>query len=79
MTQEELQSKVNSILVDEFECSADSLKPDALLIDDIGIDSLDFVDIIVAIEDKFGFKPEAADLKQVKTLGDFYAYVAKHV
>jgi acyl carrier protein len=42
---------------------------------DVGIDSLDFVDIVVAIEREFGFKPTAQELKQVKTLGELYTFI----
>ena len=43
------------------------------------IDSLDFVDIVVLINQEFGFKPLTEDLKRVKTLQDFYNYIGEHV
>lgn len=76
---EEIIEKINSFLVDEFELEADQLKPDALLKDDLGIDSLDFVDIIVIIEKNFGFKVKAEEMANVKTLQDFYGYVMANV
>jgi acyl carrier protein len=75
MTIEEIKEKVENILVDEFEIEQEKLQPEALLKQDVGIDSLDFVDIVVAIEREFGFKPSTHDLKQVKTLGELYTFI----
>lgn len=75
MTIEEIKEKVEKILVEEFEIEQDKLQPEALLKQDVGIDSLDFVDIVVAIEREFGFKPSTQDLKQVKTLGELYTFI----
>lgn len=75
MTIEEIKEKVENILVEEFEIEQDKLQPEALLKQDVGIDSLDFVDIVVAIEREFSFKPSTQDLKQVKTLGELYTFI----
>ena len=75
MTIEEIKEKVENILVEEFEIEQDKLQPEAMLKQDVGIDSLDFVDIVVAIESEFGFKPTAQELKQVKTLGELYTFI----
>ena len=75
MTIEEIKEKVQNILVEDFEIEQDKLQPEALLKQDVGIDSLDFVDIVVAIEREFGFKPSTQDLKQVKTLGELYTFI----
>lgn len=79
MTIEEIKEKVENILVEEFEIEQDKLQPEALLKQDVGIDSLDFVDIVVAIEREFGFKPSTQDLKQVKTLGELYTFIQERV
>jgi Acyl carrier protein len=41
----------------------------------VGIDSLDFVDIVVLVEEKFGFKIKAEEMTEVKTLASFYDYI----
>ena len=79
MTIEEIKERVENILVEEFEIEQDKLQPEALLKQDVGIDSLDFVDIVVAIEREFGFKPTAQELKQVKTLGELYTFIQERV
>lgn len=79
MKKEEIILKVNELLADEFEIAPEALKPEALLKDDLEIDSLDFVDIVVLVDREFGFKPQAEQLKAVKTLEDFYNYIEQHV
>ena len=75
MTKQEIIDKVNALLVEEFEIAEEALTPEALLKQDLEIDSLDFVDIVVLIDREFGFKPKAEELKTVKTLADFYTYI----
>ena len=72
---EEIINKINNFLVEEFEIEPAQLKPEALLKNDLGIDSLDFIDIIVIIEKNFGFKVKGEEMANVKTLQDFYDYV----
>ena len=56
MNRSEIEEKVNAFLVEELEIDEEKLKPEARLKDDLGIDSLDFVDIVVIVEKLFGFK-----------------------
>jgi acyl carrier protein len=79
MERTEIIEKINNFLVEEFELEADQLLPEAQLKADLGIDSLDFVDIIVIIEKNFGFKVKAEEMANVRTLQDFYDYVIANV
>lgn len=79
MTKLEITEKVNALLIEEFEIDGELLTPVASLKQDLEIDSLDFVDIVVLIDREFGFKPQAAELKNVKTLDEFYDYIAAHI
>ncbi len=74
MKKEEIVEKVNGFLVDEFEIEEDLLKPEATW-KDIGIDSLDFVDIVVIVDNTFGIKLKGEDMADVKTLADFYSFI----
>ena len=56
MERKEIEEKVKAFLIDELEVDEEKIAPEALLKDDIGIDSLDFVDIVVIVERTFGFK-----------------------
>ncbi|MEI6766150.1 MAG: phosphopantetheine-binding protein [Bacteroidota bacterium] len=79
MTKEDVLKKINEFLIEEFELQEEQLVPEALLKNDLGIDSLDFVDIIVIIEKNFGFKVKGEEMINVKTLQDFYDYVIERV
>lgn len=71
----EIIEKVNEFLAEEFEIEKDLLKPEARLVEDLGIESLDFVDIVVIIERDFGFKVKREDMEGVRTLEDLYNYI----
>lgn len=74
----DIVEKVNEFLIDEFEIDAEKLVPEAQLKDDLGIESLDFVDIVVIIEKDFGFKVKREDMADVSTLGSLYKYIEEH-
>ena len=79
MNRIEIEQKVNDFLIDEMEIEAEKMHPDALLREDLGIDSLDFVDIVVVVDRIFGFKIKPEEMKSVRTLGQFYDYIASKV
>lgn len=79
MTRKQVVEKVNQFLIDDFEIEESKLGEDKLIDSEIGIDSLDMVDILVRVNEEFGFKLEKAELMTVKTLGDFYDLLMKHV
>ncbi len=79
MTREEVLKIVNDFLVEEIEIERELIKEDAHLKDDLKIDSLDFVDIVVIVEQNFGFKIKAEELKDVATLAQFYDYIYSKV
>ncbi|MBP5206065.1 MAG: acyl carrier protein [Bacteroidales bacterium] len=79
MERAEVIKTVNQFLVEEIEIEENLLKEEALLKEDLGIDSLDFVDIVVIVEKKFGFKIKPEEMKDVKTLGQFYDYISGKV
>jgi acyl carrier protein len=75
MQKEVIVSKVNEFLIDEFEIEKDQLSPEALLKDDLGIESLDFVDIAVIVEKEFGVKVVGEEVAGVRTVDDLYDYI----
>lgn len=79
MQNDEIITKINSLLINEIEIDADQISPGADLKRDLGIDSLDFVDLFVIIESNFGFKMKAEEMAGVKTLEDFYNYIIHRV
>jgi len=79
MQNEEIIKKINKLLIEEIEIEENQISPSADLKKDLGIDSLDFVDLFVIIENNFGFKMKAEEMSDIKKLDDFYAYVIRRV
>jgi len=75
MKRDQIISIVNDFLINEIEIDETKLNDDAQLKNDLGIDSLDFVDIVVIVEKHFGFKINAEEMANVKTLSQFYDYI----
>lgn len=72
MNKTEILEKVNEILIDEFEVDGDTIESEANLRETLGLDSLDYVDLVVAIEANFGVKLGEADFVNIVSFDDFY-------
>jgi acyl carrier protein len=79
MERSEVIKIVNQFLIDEIEVEESQIQDDARFKEDLGIDSLDFVDVVVIIEREFGFKIKAEEMTNIKTLSDFYNYLHEKV
>ncbi len=72
----EIIEQINTSLAEEFELNREDLKPEALIYDDLELDSLDIVDMVVVLEDAFKFKiREEEALREIRTLGDIHNFV----
>ena len=72
MYKEEIIERINSFLVEEFEVDENDIQPHANLKDTLGLDSLDYVDLVVSIEANFGVKLVEVDFVGVSTFENFY-------
>ena len=79
MKREEIEEIVKNFLIEEIEVDEEAISPDALLKDDLGIDSLDFVDIVVITERNFNFKIRPEEMVNVQTLSQFCDYIESKV
>jgi acyl carrier protein len=79
MDRKEIEEKVMEFLIDDLEIDEDKIAPEALLKDDLGIDSIDFVDIVVIVDKKFGFKIKPEEMAGVKTLSQFCDYIESKI
>jgi len=79
MNNQEIISKINNFLVDEFEVEKNSFTPEDSLRETLDLDSLDYVDLVVVIESNFGFKVKPEDFSKISTFQDFYDYVISKV
>ena len=66
-------------MIEDLEIDEDKITPDAKLKDDIGIDSLDYVDIVVIVNKLFGFKIKPEEMQDVETFSQFCDYIEKNM
>ncbi len=79
MTRTEIEEKVKTFLIEDLEIDEEKIHNDARLKEDMGIDSLDFVDIVVIVDKNFGFKIKPEEMVGVTTLGQFCDYIESKV
>lgn len=79
MTNEEIIEKIRTTLAEEFEVDVETIQPDAPLIETLEMDSLDFVDMVVLIEQNFGFTVNGNDFVNIKTFQDFYDFIIEYL
>ena len=75
MSKEEIKKKVCDFLIEEFEVDASKLSNDARLREDMGLESLDFVDIVVIVKREFGFVIALEEMKSVNTLKELCDFI----
>ncbi|MBO4481246.1 MAG: acyl carrier protein [Bacteroidales bacterium] len=75
MTREDIIKTINTFLIEELEIDENLIQEDALLKEKLGIDSLDFVDIVVIVDREFGIRIKNEEMKDIKTLGQFYDFI----
>lgn len=75
MTLSEIQEKVDAFLTEELEIEKEKIAPEARLKDDLAIDSLEIVDVIVWVDQEFGFKMKPEDFKVLQTYGQFCRFI----
>lgn len=76
MTDQEIVRMTNEVFADTFEVPAENLLPEKHMFNDLGLDSLDTVDLIVALQKKFGVQLRSDErVKSVRTLADLYKYI----
>ncbi|MDP9957030.1 phosphopantetheine-binding protein [Epilithonimonas hungarica] len=79
MEKDKIITIVNDFLVNEFEVDRDDIANDANLKETLGLDSLDYIDMVVIIESNFGVKLGEADFKQIVTFDDFYDTIEQKI
>ena len=79
MDKEVIIEKINDFLIDEFEVEEEEISPEANLKDTLELDSLDFVDLVVAVESNFGVKLVGEDFINVITLQNFYDLIERKI
>jgi acyl carrier protein len=70
-----LEDKVKDIIVEQLGVNAEQVKPEASFIEDLGADSLDTVELVMAFEEEFGAEIPDEDAEKLKTVGDVLKYL----
>ncbi len=71
----ELIQKITKVIVEKLGVTEDQVKPDAAFIDDLGADSLDQVELVMALEDEFDIEIPDEEAEKLKKVSDIIAYV----
>ena len=75
MTQDEIRAKIKSIVTENLGVSEDQVTPEAKFIEDLGADSLDTVELVMALEEEFGADIPDEDAEKFQTVRDLVKYV----
>ena len=74
---ENIQEKVTEIIVEQLGVSADQVKPESKMIEDLGADSLDAVELVMAVEEEFGIEVPDEEAEKLISVGDIISHVEK--
>lgn len=73
-----LEERVKEIIVEKLEVQASEVTPEASFIDDLGADSLDTVELVMELEEKFGIEIPDEDAEKITTVGEAVRYIEEH-
>lgn len=73
-----IESKVKAIIADQLGVGEDEIKPESSFIEDLGADSLDIVELVMAMEEEFEVEIPDEEAENIKTVGDAINYVNTH-
>ena len=79
MEQEEIFDKVKDVIVDQLNVEEDDVTEDAAFVDDLGADSLDIVELVMALEEQFGISIPDEQAEKIKTVGDAVSFIAENI
>ena len=74
----ELEERVKKIIVEQLGVNTDQVAPEASFIDDLGADSLDTVELVMALEEEFDLEIPDEDAEKITTVGQAIEYIEEH-
>jgi acyl carrier protein len=78
MSTSQIETKVKSIIADQLGVGEDEIKPESSFIEDLGADSLDIVELVMAMEEEFEVEIPDEEAENIKTVGDAINYINTH-
>ena len=79
MSSEEVFEKVKNVIIEQLGVAENNITMEASFIDDLGADSLDIVELIMALEEEFDIEIPDSDAEKIVTVGDVVEYIKDHV
>ena len=73
-----IEDKVKSIIVEQLGVQAEEVKPEASFVDDLGADSLDTVELVMALEEAFDMEIPDEEAEKIQTVGQAVSYIQTH-
>jgi acyl carrier protein len=70
-----VQDKITEIIVEQLGVKPEEVTPEASFVDDLGADSLDTVELVMALEEEFGIEIPDEDAEKIQTVGDAIRYI----
>ena len=78
LSKAEIESKVKAIITRQLGVKDEEVALEKSFVDDLGADSLDIVELVMAMEDEFGFEIPDEEAENIKTVGDAVSYIGTH-
>ena len=73
-----VEEKVKHIIVEQLGVDAEEVKPEATFVDDLGADSLDVVELVMALEEEFGLEISDEDAEKIASVQQAISYIGEH-
>ncbi len=76
---ENIEERVKEIIADRLGVDPEEVTPDASFVEDLGADSLDTVELVMALEEEFGVEIPDEDAEKIQKVGDAIEYIKSHI